>query len=508
MTESKTARHLLNSSVVSVSALLINLAAALYLIPFLIHHLGDSWYGTWILIGSILGYFTLLDFGLFSAAERFVTLSFARDDHDEIKRILSTCLVLFSVAGLLALISVFILAAAIPVFITDPQLTRTAVVALVILAFDVALFFPGSLFNGIIVAHVRYDLAGLLQIGKILLRTGLIIYFVGQGYSIITLAIITLLTNTVERALKILLAKWLYPDLRVSIRLFSGERALRYARYGFYSFVIEAADKIRFNTDIVIIAAILGTAPVTMYNIAARLVQYYMQGIISSINFMLPVFTKSIGEENYDLLRKHFIFSTKLSVILSVMLGGLIALLAEPFISLWIGPEYNDAALPLAILLAGVVFDLAQTPSSTLLFAADRHRFLAGITLVEAIANLCLSLVLVQFYGIIGVALGTSIPLIFLRCLVQPVYVCAQVGVPTSDYARRIGSLAAFAAAIQVPFYLGTRVALDMSLVSTAAWAALAYPAITLLLIRVGLDKDERKIVWTSLASWLRFAQR
>ncbi len=132
MTESITARRLLNSSAVSVSALLINIAAALYLIPFLINHLGDSWYGTWILIGSVLGYFTLLDFGLFSAAERFVTLSFARDDHDEIKRILSTCLVLFRVAGLLALTTVLILAAAEPFIVTDPHLTRTAVVALVI----------------------------------------------------------------------------------------------------------------------------------------------------------------------------------------------------------------------------------------------------------------------------------------------------------------------------------------------------------------------------------------
>jgi O-antigen/teichoic acid export membrane protein len=190
------------------------------------------------------------------------------------------------------------------------------------------------------------------------------------------------------------------------------------------------------------------------------------------------------------------------------MLGGLIALLAEPFISLWIGPEYSDAALPLAILLAGVVFDLAQTPSSSLLFAADRHRFLAGITLVEAIANLCLSLVLIHYYGIIGVALGTAIPLILLRCLVQPVYVCAQVSLPPSDYARRIGSLAAFTAAIQIPFYLGTRVALEMSLVSTAAWSALAYPAMALLLIRVGLDTDEREIVWRSLTNWFRFAPR
>ncbi len=56
------------------------------------YKLGDHWYGTWIILGSLFFYFTLLDFGLFSASERFVTYALTTEDTQEANGILSTCL--------------------------------------------------------------------------------------------------------------------------------------------------------------------------------------------------------------------------------------------------------------------------------------------------------------------------------------------------------------------------------------------------------------------------------
>ena len=75
MTRSRTAQRLLNSTTFNVLALLVNISAALILLPFLIDRLGDEWYGAWVLIGTILGYFTILDFGMFAASQRFIPKS-------------------------------------------------------------------------------------------------------------------------------------------------------------------------------------------------------------------------------------------------------------------------------------------------------------------------------------------------------------------------------------------------------------------------------------------------
>jgi len=42
----------------------INLAVAFLLSPFLVHSLGDSAYGLWVLVLSVTGYMGLLDTGL------------------------------------------------------------------------------------------------------------------------------------------------------------------------------------------------------------------------------------------------------------------------------------------------------------------------------------------------------------------------------------------------------------------------------------------------------------
>src|SRR2546426_10406890 len=44
--------------------------------------------------------------------------------------------------------------------------------------------------------------------------------------------------------------------------------------------------------------------------------------------------------------------------------------------------------------------------------------------LLEGLANLALSIALVQWYGILGVALGTAIPMALVSLFVLPVYVC------------------------------------------------------------------------------------
>ena len=53
---------------------------------------------------------------------------------------------------------------------------------------------------------------------------------------------------------------------------------------------------------------------------------------------------------------------------------------------------------------------------------------------IEAVANICISLILVQYIGIYGVALGTAIPMLFNKLLLQPIYTCNQLDVSLKNY--------------------------------------------------------------------------
>ena len=66
-----------------------------------VRHLGVECYGLWILIGSLTGYFTLLDLGVGAAVGRNVAYRRAKGDAEGALAILSTALALLTGVGLL-----------------------------------------------------------------------------------------------------------------------------------------------------------------------------------------------------------------------------------------------------------------------------------------------------------------------------------------------------------------------------------------------------------------------
>jgi hypothetical protein len=79
---------------------------------------------------------------------------------------------------------------------------------------------------------------------------------------------------------------------------------------------------------------------------------------------------------------------------------------------------------------------------------------------VEGAANLVLSVILASRYGIVGVAMGTFVPLVFSKLLIQPIYVCRIAGIPYWEYAGNMAkNLATAAACLLIPLLLTHRYA-------------------------------------------------
>src|SRR5437764_9256625 len=78
-----------------------HMLAGFVVAPLLIRHLGEARYGLWILIGSLTGYFTLLDLGVGAAVGRNVAYRRAKGDAEGALAILSTALALLTGVGLL-----------------------------------------------------------------------------------------------------------------------------------------------------------------------------------------------------------------------------------------------------------------------------------------------------------------------------------------------------------------------------------------------------------------------
>jgi O-antigen/teichoic acid export membrane protein len=102
------------------------------------------------------------------------------------------------------------------------------------------------------------------------------------------------------------------------------------------------------------------------------------------------------------------------------------------------GSEYLDAYPCLVILVVGYTISQWQSASLALLFGTSKHKFYAIANGFEAAGNLVLSLLLVRWLGILGVAIGAMVPIVAIKLFVQPVYVCRLAGMPFREYINEV----------------------------------------------------------------------
>ena len=98
--------------------------------------------------------------------------------------------------------------------------------------------------------------------------------------------------------------------------------------------------------------------------------------------------------------------------------------LGYPFIECWMGKAYLIAYPWLVILVSGYLVALFQSPAIGMLYGVAKHSFYAITGAVEATLNVILALILVQYYGCLGVAIATMIPIVLVKLTVQPWFVC------------------------------------------------------------------------------------
>ncbi len=78
-------RQIIKNITSSWFALGTNILVGLFLSPFILHRLGDSAFGVWVLTFSITGYYGLFDLGIRSSIVRYVSKHLATGSNEERK---------------------------------------------------------------------------------------------------------------------------------------------------------------------------------------------------------------------------------------------------------------------------------------------------------------------------------------------------------------------------------------------------------------------------------------
>jgi O-antigen/teichoic acid export membrane protein len=424
------AAKLIRGSFFRVANPILNIAVSFFMIPFVIHTIGERWYGLWILTATMVGYFGFLDLGIATANERFVARALGQKDQEEINRVFSSSIFLFTLVGIASIIITAIIIIVCPFFVKNAADISTIRIVIAIIGFDMAQQFPIRGFNGFLYAHIRYDIA------KLFLRTALIVLVLEHGDGIIALVVITLIVDLLESAAYVVYVLRGFPETRIRISYFAKHTVKQLYSYSIYSFISNVAKQLRFNLDSLVISGFLGLSSVTHYSIGSRIAGYYNLLVTEAISSLKPVFSSLEGQGAFDELREKYLFSVKLNTILSIFIGGSILIYGKAFILRWMGAGYLDSFHVLVVLALAMLCNTFQIPPATLLYGISKHRVYSFIVVAEGLVNLGLSLLLVKKYGIIGVALGTLIPIFVTSFFIVPYYANRVIQVSSSRYTK------------------------------------------------------------------------
>lgn len=432
------AKKLAHGSMLGVVNHLATIVVALFLMPFVVFSLGDRMYGFWTLASAFIGYYGLLDFGLSSAVGRYIARAIGAGDKEECNRIVNSAFFIYSCMGLVVLVITVLLASVAFLFFSEPVEASLFRKVILVLGVNFAINFPIKVYKGIIEANLKFEIMNFIKFITLILRTSLFVIVLINGYKILSLAVVTLIACLPEYILSVYFARKILPDIAINMSKWNRATTKSLFSYSSHTFIIRMADEMRFNIDALVISAFIGLSAVTHYRVASTLVQHFMVLMVTITGVLLPFFSKLDGEEDTEKIKETLFFSTKISVIISSFVGfGLIGW-GKPFIERWMGPQYLDAYPCLVVLVVGSVFDLWQTPTISLLYGIAKHKFYSLSNTLEAVCNLLLSLLLVRRFGILGVAIGTFIPMLVMKLLIQPVYACRVSKIDYWEYVKKI----------------------------------------------------------------------
>ena len=407
----KVARHVLISSLSNYIGKFINLAIWFVLTPFILNQLGETLYGLWALVGSVVAYGFLLDFGITGAVTKYVAEYRAKGEAEMAHSLIATALWMNTGLGLLVvLISLLFAPLFTSVFNISPEEQKTALWLFLLAGIGVGLTIPGGTVTAVLRGLQRFDLINLIGVIATLVSAVATFSVLVLGGGVLGLALVGIGVTILVQLLSIWFIYRIAPELRFGWFGLRRSEMKVLVSYSSSLFFMNLGGYLESRSDEIVIGGFLPISSVTPYNLARRLSTLPQTFTEQFLTLLLPMASEMHAKEDSAQLRSLYIISTRVTVAMFVSMSMVLVILVKPLLTAWVGAEYAGYSYLVVILIVASLIDTSTWPAGFVLQGMARHSPLAAMTVAAGIANLILSILMVQRFGLLGVALGTLLP--------------------------------------------------------------------------------------------------
>ncbi len=398
--------------------------------PILLKGMGDSEYGLFQTLYSIISMLSILSLGFGQAYIRYFARYKTEEAQEKIDKLNGLFLLVFTIIGIVVLACGLFLAFNLKLVYSDGLTAKeyeTGKVLTIIFTFTLMLSFPRSVFANIISAHERFVVLKLLTLISACASPLLSMLAVMIGGKSIVVALVGLGSAFILDSAYVL---YVFFKLKCKFVFHGFEKGLFKEILVFTSFIAInlIVDQVNNSIGKILLGRYSGTVAVAVYSVAYTVYLAYMSFSTSVSGVFTPRVHKMATEFKDDESKLKVGFTelfTKVGrvqyIILALIVSGFV-FFGQPFIKIWAGADKWEAYYVAIILMIAATIPFMQNLGIEIQRALNRHQFRSIVYIGMAILNVVATIFLSQEYGAIGAAIGTAGSLVIANCFIMNIY--------------------------------------------------------------------------------------
>ncbi|WP_162256938.1 oligosaccharide flippase family protein [Noviherbaspirillum sp. Root189] len=398
---------LLRNSLWNLSGSAIPMVVALATVPLLIGALGVEGFGIVTLVGSLIGYFGVLDINLSAGSIKYLAEHHAANDRERFAETFWFGIMFYGCLGLLGAFGIFFAADMLVArfFEVSPAMREQTILAFQLAGLGFALTQAQNYLLVVPQALQRYDrsaqseaffgiLVNLASVGAAVAGFGVAGVIIARvSVSALNILYLVWLIRGFDLALS---PRWPRPDVRAALTSFSA-----------YAYLSKIASTLHQHADKVIVGAIAGPVALTFYTVPVTLAGRILGLTYRLSSVIYPRASALAGAGRISELRPVYLGVTRYVTYINLAALGVIVLAGDEFLRRWVGEEFVSQGYPVLVLmtLALLVDSLTNVPS--LVNDALGHPRVTGrFALANGISGVAMVYIGTHVGGIIGAATG------------------------------------------------------------------------------------------------------
>ncbi|MEK7845721.1 MAG: flippase [Nitrospinota bacterium] len=395
-----------------IITLIINFA----LLPFIISHTGKEIYGIYILVTTITGFLGIMDFGVTGAVIKYTAEFSGKGDSKRVNEVISASFSFYMIIGIIAAVILLILSFYFDMFFNVGRANKEIATQLFWVAAGASVFiWPGRNFEWALYGFQQYKWLAISNIVTAVL-TGVSAYLIfTNDLSIVYYLAVSYVFTIPRYAIAYIIISGHLLRQKVVFPYFNGDTLKMIFGFSFYAFLTTLGSILIFQLDDFIVGAFVSVSAVSLYNVG-----YNLQNALRATNSLIggplfPAYADMEGRGEYDKQKMMLLKGTKYLTMIFTPMVVITIFFAAPLIKNWMGNGFVDSILPAQVLISFWIFNSILEVGTGMLTAKGYVKVIFKIWVINAFINLSLSLILVKYLGILGVALGTTIPMILIN---------------------------------------------------------------------------------------------